>query len=67
MRLQGGLIEKVENTKDRQARLRQEALAEKKKKKELEKIAKALEKEKQKRLMDEKKKIKRGNTFRENK
>ena len=65
MRLQGGLIEKVENAKDKQARLRQEAMAEKKKKKELEKIAKALEKEKQKRLMDEK--IKRGNTFRENK
>ena len=46
MRLQGGLIEKVENAKDKQARLRQEAMAEKKKKKELEKIAKALEKEK---------------------
>ena len=57
MRLQGGLIEEVENTKDRQARLRQEAMAEKKKKKELEKIAKALEKEKQKRLMDDKKRL----------
>ena len=57
MRLQGGLIEKVENAKDKQARLRQEAMAEKKKKKELEKIAKALEKEKQKRLMDEKKRL----------
>ena len=33
MRLQGGLIEKVENAKDKQARLRQEAMAEKKKKK----------------------------------
>ena len=57
MRLQGGLIEKVENAKDKQARLRQEAMAEKKKKKNWKKLRKHLKKEKQKRLMDEKKRL----------